>query len=205
MNLPDKRQNKLRIILPLLAIAPVCALLLFVAHELTQEKIRINTGIFELRIIEAVMPLPHDNALYEDSIEISDPDLAGHGRPVTVFRARRDNQPVGVVFNPVMAKGYSGNIELTIGIAFDGTLTGVRVLKHHETEGLGDRIDHTQSDWIQLFTGRSLENTPMEAWTTTADGGQFDALSGATITSRAVIEAVRKTVGYYQANRAKLF
>lgn len=197
--------EKLDIILPLVIIALVCSVLLFTINKFTYEEINNNARVYKLRMIESVMSLSHDNNLYDDFIQVTDPDLFNTDKPVTVFRVREGKQPVGVIFSPVNAKGYSGNIELTIGLAYDGTIMGVRVLKQHETEGMGDRIDPAKSDWLGHFTDQSLENTPLEAWTVSADGGKFDELSGATITSRGVVSAIRDTLEYYKLNRDKLY
>ena len=194
-----------KILVPLLVIFLISAILLGTADKLTRDKISRNARNVELRIIDSVMPLPHDNDLHDDFIEVTDPADPGSNRQMTVFRARHGTQPVGVVLMPVTATGYSGIILLVIGIAHDGTLLGVRVLKHQETPGLGDRIDHTKSDWINIFTGRSLSETPIADWAVKADGGKFDQVSGATITSRGVVTAVRKALEYYTSNRDRLY
>jgi len=195
----------MKILIPISVVAGVCALILLITNELTQSHIADNAREQQLRIINTVMPLPHDNALYDDTIEVVDPHYLGSENSVSVFRARNADQPVGLVLMPVTAKGYSGNILLTIGIAYDGTLLGVQVLKHQETEGLGGEVDQKKSDWIKGFTDRSLANTSLEIWTVKTDGGAFDQLSGATITSRNVINTVRKSLEYYQINRDKLY
>jgi electron transport complex protein RnfG len=193
------------IILPLVILAVTGAVLLTVANYFAREKIEANAREARLRVINTVMPLEHDNQLYDDYIEISEPGYFGTAEPVTVFRARMNDQPAGIVFMPIVAKGYNGNIRIVAGIAYDGTLLAVRVLSHQETEGLGDGIDHNKSDWINIFSGLSLQNTPPENWTVKNDGGSFDQLSGATITSRGVINAVRKSLEYYKLNRDRLY
>lgn len=193
------------IVLPLVILALASAILLTVANYFTDKTIKTNAREHQLQIINTVMPLEHNNELYDDYIEISEPEYFGTAETVTVFRARMNNQPAGIVFMPIVAKGYNGNIKLIAGISFDGTLLAVRVLKHQETEGIGDGIDHNKSDWINLFSGLSLENTPPENWAVKNDGGSFDQLSGATITSRGVVNAVRKSLEYYKLNRDKLY
>ena len=193
------------IILPLVILVLASAILLTVANYFTAQTIKANAREHQLQIINTVMPLEHNNELYDDYIEVSEPGYFGTADTVTVFRARMNNQPVGVVFMPVIAKGYNGNIKLITGIAYDGTLLTVRVLFHQETEGLGDGIDHNKTDWINSFSGLSFDNTPLENWTVKNDGGSFDQLSGATITSRGVINAVRKSLEYYKLNRDRLY
>ncbi len=201
----NQRPQLMKILIPLSGVAFVCALILLIANKMTHQQIADNARVQQLRIIDAVMPLPHDNVLYDDTIKVIDPHYLGSENSVSVFRARNANQPIGLVLMPVTAKGYSGNILLTIGIAYDGTLLGVQVLKHQETEGLGDGVDQNKSDWIKVFTDHSIANPPIEAWTVKTDGGEFDQLSGATITSRSVINAVRKSLEYYQINRDHLY
>ena len=106
-------------------------------------------------------------------------------------------------FNAV--DGYNGNITLLAGINRDGSLRGVRVVSHKETPGLGDAIEAEKSDWIRAFSGRSLRDPAAEQWTVQRDGGEFDQFTGATITPRAVVNAVRMALEYYEANRGRLF
>jgi len=193
------------VLIPLLVLFFFCAAVLVITDHYTRDKITKNMRDVELRTIDAVMPLPHDNDLHEDYIAINDPAYFGGNQEVTVYRARLGRQPAGVVFTPVTATGYSGKILLAVGIADDGTLLGIRVIAHKETAGIGDRIEHTKSDWITNFTGRSFANTPPDAWAVRVDGGTFDQLSGATSTSRGVINAVRKVLDYFQANRDRLY
>jgi electron transport complex protein RnfG len=193
-----------KILVPLLVIFLVSTTLLATVNLFTHGKIDKNARDRELRIIDSVMPLPHDNDLHEDYITFEGPDISG-SNTMTVFRARAQGQPVGAVFMPVTAAGYNGTVLLVIGIAQDGTLLGVRVLKHHETPGLGDRIEQGKSGWINQFSGRYLTETANAKWAVKADGGKFDQLSGATITSRGVVNAVRKALEFYQANRDRIY
>ena len=204
MDINTERSTR-EIILPLVILALAGAVMLAITNHFTHEKIAANARESQLHIIDTVMPLEHDNELYDDYIEISDQGYFGTPETITIFRARKDDQPVGVVFMPVVAKGYNDRIRLITGIAYDGTLLAVLVLYHRETEGLGDGIDRDKSDWINIFSGLSLDNTPPENWLVKNDGGSFDQLSGATITSRGVINAVRKTLEYYKTNRDKLY
>ena len=81
----------------------------------------------------------------------------------------------------------------------------MRVVKHAETPGLGDGIEIRKSGWIKSFDGKSLENPAAEGWAVRRDGGEFDQFTGATITPRAVVAAVRRTLLYYRDNADMLF
>ena len=110
-----------------------------------------------------------------------------------------------ILILPVTAPdGYSGRIELVLGIRRDGTLTGVRATEHQETPGLGDAIEVAKSDWILDFNGQSLDNPAPEQWGVGGDSA-FDALSGATITSRAVVDAVRRGLAFTATHQEHLF
>jgi len=194
-----------KIILPLIGLAFVCTLILSTFDSLTREKIADNARRHKLSILDTLMPLDFDNELYSDVIEVNEPGFLGNENNVSIFRARKNNEPVGLVILPIVTKGYSGQIKLAVGIAKDGTLLSVQVIEHQETEGLGDGIDQNKSDWISQFTGRSLKNIPLNAWAVKNEGGQYDQLSGATISSRTVINAVRKTLDYYETNNDRLY
>lgn len=147
----------------------------------------------------------YDNQVTEDRIEVVAPEWLGTDQPVTIYRARKNGQPVALFATPHAPDGYSGPIQLLIGVYADGTLAGVRVLAHKETPGLGDGIEERRSPWILMFTGKSLTDPPLEQWKVKKDGGAFDQLTGATITPRAVIKAIRNFLEYFQKHREALF
>ena len=152
-----------------------------------------------------VPPEQYNNAVTEDTIQVSDPALLGTPEPVTIYRAYKGAQPVAVFATPVAPDGYTGPIRLLIGVYADGTLAGVRVLSHKETPGLGDAIDITRSDWVLSFAGKSLGDPDREKWKVKKDGGAFDQFTGATITPRAVVKAVRNFLIFFEKHKEKLF
>ena len=192
------------VVLSLFAIAGTA--LVAYTHDQTRERIAANERETLMRKLDVLIPRDHyDNTLIEDTLEVRDEKLLGTSEPVTVYRARRENKPVAVVMTPVAPDGYSGSISLLVGIGYDGALTGVRVSAHRETPGLGDYIEEERSDWIYGFDGKSLDNPPLERWGVKKDGGAFDQMTGATITPRAIVKAVRKTLLYYREHREALF
>lgn len=201
----SQQKQKFAALVPILALAVICFLALTVVYGFNRERIETNRRNAQLHLVSEVMQLPHDNDLLTDRIEITDKDVFNTSIPVGVYRARKDGKPVGLVLMPVMARGYNGLIELAVGLAYNGELTGVRVLKQRETEGLGNRVHQDYSGWIFGFDGHSLQNTPAEAWGVKSDGGEFDQLSGATISPRGVIKAVKNTLVYYDLNKDKLY
>ena len=181
-----------------IVLSLVLCLLVFVADVLTRDRIRHNRQMSALGIIEEVMPLDYDNALYQDWVDID-------SLSTRVYRARKDGNKVGVVFMPVTSKGYNAEIRAAVGVRYDGSLAAVRIIEQHETPGLGDQVHQRKSNWIQGFRDHSLANTPSAAWAVKTENGNFDAISGATISPRAVINSVREVLQYYQSHRDELY
>ena len=190
-------------ILGLFAIAG--ALLVALTYDTTSEQVQQNKRAFTLtRLHELIPPHLHDNDMDRDTIEVAD-SLLGSNQPATVYRARKNGQPVAAIIQAVAPDGYSGRILLLVAIKLDGNLAGVRVVEHGETPGLGDAIDARKSDWIQQFAGRTIGDPPAGQWKVKRDNGSFDHITSATITSRAVVKAVYNSLTYFAAHRDELF
>jgi electron transport complex protein RnfG len=154
---------------------------------------------------QIIPPERYDNALQDDWFAFSDEAWFPRGQQVVAYRARLEGQPVAVILRFAAVDGYSGPIGLLAGIEADGRLAGVRVTSHRETPGLGDGIEIEKSDWITAFDGKSLDAPSAAGWAVRRDGGDFDQFTGATITPRAVVEAVRAALEYHQRNRDALY
>lgn len=189
----------------LFAFAAIGTSMVAVTYEQSREQIERNERqVLRRQLNQVINPERYDNNLLEDRIEISDSGL-GAGRPVTVYRAYMQEIPVAAVFTSVAPDGYNGSIRLLVGIDVNGVITGVRVLAHRETPGLGDAIEAGRSDWIEGFAGRSLGDPPVQRWRVRRDGGVFDQFTGATITPRAVVNAIRKTLLYFDEHQKEIF
>lgn len=190
-------------ILGLFAIAG--ALLVGLTYDMTSEQVQHNKRAFtQARLHELIPPQLHDNDMDRDTIAVTDPLLGGK-TPATVYRARKDGQPVAAIIQTVAPDGYSGRILLLVAIRESGELIGVRVVEHAETPGLGDAIDARKSGWILQFAGRALDNPPAEKWKVKRDNGNFDQITSATITSRSVVKAVYNSIVYFNTHRDELF
>lgn len=173
--------------------------------DATRERIAANERAYLLRSLNDVVPASaYDNDMFTDTIELTDPELLGSAEPLTAYRARQDGRTIAVILNVVAPAGYSGPIRLVVGIDADGAITGVRVVSHRETPGLGDDIEVERSDWIRGFDGKVLDSHPENGWAVRRDGGEFDQFTGATVTPRAVVKAVHNALIYFSANRALL-
>jgi len=172
----------------------------------TAEAIVENERQVLLRNLYALLPADRlDNDIASDTLQLPAAPLLGTESISTAYRARLQGEPVAVIFNSVAPDGYNGKIHLLVGVNIDASLAGVRVIKHAETPGLGDAIEIRKSPWIRGFDGKSLNNPDAVGWRVKRDGGEFDQLTGATITPRAIVAAVRNTLLYYQHNADMIF
>ena len=187
-------------------IALLGTALLTGVNALTHERIAEQEKRRVLQQLNAILPAAsYNNNLLEDVVEITDEALFQHPAPVTVYRARMDDQPVAVLMAVTAPDGYNGDIRLLAGFDNSGRVLGVRVVSHRETPGLGDPIEIEKSDWILSFMNKSLLNPQAGGWAVKRDGGEFDQFTGATISPRAVVKAVHNALVYFDANRQSLF
>ncbi|NCA70920.1 MAG: electron transport complex subunit RsxG [Sphingobacteriia bacterium] len=179
--------------------------LVAVTHQLMDGRITENQRQAMLTKLAAIVPAGRfDNDPLEDQIQVSAQELLG-GAQTRVYRIRQGDEPVAVVLEPVVPDGYAGPIQLLVSVLRDGSLGGVRVLYHHETPGLGDKIEERKSDWVLSFTGRSLTDPAPERWEVKRDGGEFDQFTGATITPRSIVHAVKNALIYVDQTGETLF
>jgi electron transport complex protein RnfG len=177
-----------------------------VTENLAREQIVENERRVLLRNLHALLPEHKlDNDIVTDTLRIPASALLGTDEPSLVYRARYQSDPVAAIFNSIAPNGYSGKIHLLVGIYFDGSIAGVRALKHSETPGLGDAIEIRKSDWVLDFDGKSLGNPPRAQWLVKRDKGVYDQFTGATITPRAIVQAVKNTLLYYEQNAGEVF
>ncbi len=97
----------------------------------TRQAIAENERRVLLRNLHALLPADKlDNDIVNDSIVIAASSLLGTDNQSLVYRARLRGEPVAVVFNSIAPNGYSGKIHLLVGVYFDGSIAGVRAIKH---------------------------------------------------------------------------
>lgn len=192
--------------LTLAAIAAVCTGLVATTWHLTAARIAENQqAMLEQSLEPALAGLFFDGKLSESRLVIPPSQGLPGPDPVIVYRVYREGKPVAALVAVTARDGYAGPIRVLVGIDYDGAVTGVRILEHRETPGLGDRIEQGRSDWVLQFDGRSLADPEISAWRLTRDGGVFDQLSGASVTPRAVLKAIRETLAWYGEHRDELF
>lgn len=191
--------------LTLLVFAVIGSALLSGTFSLTRPSIAASEQAEKLARISETLPAgSYDNDLVRDARPLPADPLLGLRHPGQYYLALKAGVPVAVVLEAAAPDGYAGEIRLLIGILADGRIAGVRVSAHKETPGLGDYIEAAKSRWIHVFDGRSLGDPPDALWKVRKDGGQFDYMAGATITPRAVVKAVHRSLKYFAAHRDTL-
>ena len=185
--------------------AALAILVIVIVYQSTRETIRATSQRqLEAQLTQLLEPGSYDNLPSRDTIELTDAVL-GSEKPKNIYRARINGRPTGLVISATAPDGYSGDIELLIGLSYAGSINGVRVTSHSETPGLGDDIELERSNWIRAFDQLSVANTKPIEWQVKKDGGRFDQFTGATITPRAVVHAVHRVANWYQQRRDFLF
>ncbi len=176
-------------------------------YLLTKDDIALQMRQAEEKALLEIIPRSrHDNEMLDDTVLVG-PQSKGLGlrEEKRIYVARQKGSVVAVIIPVVAPDGYSGDIDMIVGINSDETIAGVRVLGHKETPGLGDNAELKKSDWVLGFDGRSLSNPTLDGWAVKKDKGIFDQFTGATITPRAVVAATLRALQFAQANRNSLF
>lgn len=176
----------------------VCAIIAMVAWT-TLDSIKQRELEDTQNMLSEVFPA----TLYDNHLSQEEYQLVLDGQKVHFFLARKEGKPCGVVLFADTV-GYAGAISMLLGINDKGELTGVRVLSHKETPGLGDLIDLAKSHWILGFNGKSLDNTTEKQWHVKKDGGEFDSFTGATITPRGVVKGVHESLMVFAKHKEEM-
>lgn len=189
----------------LAGFALIASLLLGVTNCSTKETIQLRLDEDLQKSLAEVVPAElHDNDMLQDTVTIPSADYNIAAKETTVYIARKAGQVSAVCFKFTAPDGYSGAINMVMGLDRDGNILGVRVINHNETPGLGDKIEVSKSNWILGFNGRSLDNLTADQWGVKKDGGVFDQFAGATITPRKSVQAIYRGLQLFKAHQAEL-
>ncbi|EPL9568287.1 electron transport complex subunit RsxG [Providencia rettgeri] len=168
-------------------------------YTLTKDIIAEQAAIVQKKLLDQVVPSDlYDNDLTKECYLVTNEAILGNKQPRRLYIARKNGEPVAAALETTALDGYSGAIHLLVGADFNGTVLGVRVTEHHETPGLGDKIETRISDWITHLSGKKIESPNDPKWAVKKDGGEFDQFTGATITPRAVVNATKRTAVFMQ-------
>lgn len=187
-------------VITLTIVAGIAATALSKVYDGTKDAIAEAKRQEVLRAIKTVLP-SYDNEPDKDIVElVTGKNKKGEDEKTVFYRGKKEGQFVGVAFKSSSMEGYSGLIEVMVGIDTTGTVSAIEVVSHAETPGLGDKIAFK---WFEdMYKGKNLENTK---WLVKKDGGDFDQLTGATISPRAVTQAVKKALDFFAANKNEIF
>lgn len=195
------RRNNVRLGL----FAVITGGMIALTHMQTRQRIIDNQLAAHVRMLQEVIPAElHNQSLLNQPAALPYPEQLGRTNGQIYF-ARQQGIVEGVILPVVTQQGYNGRISLLVGIRRDGVIQGVRIVQHSETPGLGDQIERHKSAWVEGFNGHSQNSIPTTGWQVRKDGGHFDQFTGATITPRAVIHAVKNSLIYHQNHRSDLY
>lgn len=180
-------------------VALVCVAILGTVNQLSQPRIQEQLLLSRLALLQEVLPEQADvRSLLSDCVMVTELAALGRPTPQAVYRWRKAEQLQAYILQTTAPDGYSGNIDLLVAISPQGEVLGTRVLTHQETPGLGDKVESRRSDWIYSFSGKVATEANQTRWAVKKDGGDFDQFTGATITPRAIVNAVYRTAQYVQ-------
>ena len=187
-------------------LAALCTALVAFTHRYTAPLIEANEQAYLEQSLRPVLGgIEYEDELTKSLLVLDLPhDLPGN-EAASIYRVYADGEPAAALFIVSARQGFVGPIRLLSGVKIDGSITSVRVLKHKETPGLGDMIESSKSDWLLQFDLTSLAAPIAERWLIKRDGGDFDQLTGASITPRAIIKAIKETLSYFESNQDALF
>jgi electron transport complex protein RnfG len=189
----------------LAGFALLASVLLGVTNCSTEDTIQQRLNEDLIKSLEEVVPAAlHDNDMLQDTLTVPSVDFNIGANETKVYLAKKSGKVTAVCFKFIAPDGYSGSINMIMGVDRDGNILGVRVLSHKETPGLGDKIEVAKSDWILNFVGRSLDNLTPAQWAVKKDGGIFDQFAGATITPRKSVQATYRGLQLFKAHQAQL-
>lgn len=170
-------------------------------YTLTHERIDHNIALAQAKALNEIVPVgSYDNDILADTIDLSEFDTTLLGpikKDAKIYLAKQSGKIKTWLIPAVAPDGYTQEIALLVGINTDGSLAGVRITEHRETPGLGDKVDLKKSSWVLGFNGKNLSNPNAEQWRVKKDGGEFDQFTGATITPRAVVKAVKQALEFF--------
>ena len=185
--------------------AVVCTAVVGVTNELTKDRIKSQEQTQLLNTLKSIVPPQnHDNDMSQSCVNVMDENLSSSESQIA-YLATIAGKPMGAAITSIAPDGYNGKIHLISAFDINGNITGVRVLKHKETPGLGDKVELRKSQWVKSFDNKTNEDINGPRWAVQKDGGMFDQFTGATITPRAVVNAVRNASTYFEANKTSLF
>ncbi len=167
----------------LMAIALICAAAVSLVYKATKPVIEQSQLNKKIQTVSKIVP-EFDNSPVEESFYVK---TANGKDSLQFYPAKKAGELVGMGVSTFSEKGYGGRIDILVGFKPDGTIYNTEVVKLNETPGLGDKSDKAKSNWAEQFNDKNPQTFKLLV---KKDGGDVDAISAATITSRAYTEAI---------------
>lgn len=190
-----KRAALLLLLIALLGASLLALLQHFAAPRIEQQR----QAAAERALLDLLPAGSYDNHPLQQPIALAAGGLLGNGRAEQGYQASLNGRPSAVLL-PVSACGYEGPIQLLVAITPDGRLLASKVLQQQETPGLADLLAPERVSWLRSLNDKSLAAD----WSLRADGGRIDQIAGATVTSRAVTDALQRALRFFDAERERL-
>jgi len=195
---PNYKSSLTQSVVGLVIFAIITAGIVSFTRLITSERINENQAQAEAKILYSLAPADQYELNLDQPLILPAAPQLGHNQPFTVHLASQKGQPALIILPLIAKDGYTGDIHLLVALSLKGEIKGVRIVSHRETPGLGDRIEERKSDWVKQFNGRSLTNPEINGWAVKKDGGEFDQFTGATITPRAVVNVIKRSLIWQQ-------
>lgn len=186
--------NFINMVLTLLVVTAISSTALGFIYELTKGPIAFSKMAKKNNAIIQVVP-EFNNKPVEEVYSI-----AVDGDTLKFYPAKMDGEIVGTAISTFTNKGFGGNIKLMIGLLPDGSIYDIAVLEHKETPGLGDKMEKSKSNFSVQFKGKNPENFQISV---VKDGGDVQAITASTISSRAYCDAVKRAYDTYMKGGKK--
>lgn len=188
--------------LPVILLFAIGSLLLLLVNTLTEDQILQNEHEYQMQILSSVLDGTDKADFNHLTIKTNETGSDYQESELKVYQQIRDKEIIAIALYPIIARGYIDSITLVIGISMDNKITAIKVIEENETDGIGDQVNST---WLDQFSGIQLDTMTLTDWAVKKEQGKFDAISGATITSRGVINAVHKTANFHALRRKNLY
>jgi electron transport complex protein RnfG len=180
--------NFINMIMTLMLVAIMAGLALGGVYVVTKEPIAKAKEAKLKKALGKVLPA-------FDTIRVQQVKPVDGGDSLTFYTGYKNEEMIGTAVKTYSNKGYAGLVEIMVGFNPDMTINSTAVLKHKETPGLGDKMSKSKSDWSNQFTGKNPAEFTLKV---KKDGGDVDAITAATITSRAFCDAVKRAYETYE-------
>ena len=175
-------------ILAMVIVCALSALVLGYVQQITAAPIKAVKDNMELKAISEIIPEKFDNNPFAERTYIT----TSHKKKLMMYPIRRNGKIIALAIKSYTNKGFGGKMEIMVGFTLDGNISGYKLIDHKETPGLGTKV--SEKSFADQFKGLNPSKVNFKV---NKDGGDIDAVTAATISSRAVIDAIQRAYDAY--------